>query len=291
MVAAEHGLAQLHLRAQQETALVVWTRGDLQPLFEVRDLAARYGALITVAAMELSLADIALVDLRPGRLPRRRDVVRGGEPPLRPRHRVRRPALAGRRPRARAAIRRACRRPSTRRSPTTPTIRGSSPTSTAACSTTAAFVDDELDRLPELLDTMIDHVRVAPPTTSVYPGRILWALLHATDDPDLGVAARAEFAEAGKRVGLVLYDSCGEIIEAVALGRQGEAAAAEARFDPTYEQLRDAPDRPRVGPLLRPRRRPRGPPRRLGRPRAVASGGGGVLRQPRLRPASPAAVA
>ena len=31
-VAAAAGLAQLHLRAQQELALIVWTFGDLQPL-------------------------------------------------------------------------------------------------------------------------------------------------------------------------------------------------------------------------------------------------------------------
>ena len=37
-----------------------------------RDLAARYGALVTVAVMDLSLADIALIGLRPGRLPRPR---------------------------------------------------------------------------------------------------------------------------------------------------------------------------------------------------------------------------
>ena len=133
VVAAEHGLAQLHLRAQQETALVVWTRGDIQPLFEVRDLAARYGALITVAAMELSLADIALSTFDRDACLAAATVVRGGEPPLRPRHRVRSPSCGWPAPTRCAAIRRACRRPSTRRSPTTPTIRGSSPTSTAAC--------------------------------------------------------------------------------------------------------------------------------------------------------------
>ena len=36
---------------------------------------------------------------------------------------------------------------------------------------------------------MMEHVRAAPPTTSVFPGRVLWATLHAIDDDDLGVAA------------------------------------------------------------------------------------------------------
>lgn len=52
---------------------------------------------------------------------------------------------------------------------------------------TRAFLRDELDHLPGLLDQMMEHVRRAPPTTSVYPGRVLWALLHTIDD-DFGVA-------------------------------------------------------------------------------------------------------
>ena len=63
---------------------------------------------------------------------------------------------------------------------------------------TSAFVDDQLDRLPALLDTMIEHVRVAPATTSVYPGRILWALLHTIEDDDHGVGARARVRRGGR---------------------------------------------------------------------------------------------
>ncbi len=243
VVAAEHGLAQLHLRAQQETALVVWTRGDLQPLFEVRDLAARYGALITVAAMELSLADIALSTFdRDACLAAATSCAEASRRYGLATESVAQLWLAGAHAlRGDPLSMQAAIDAALAHDPDDPRILADL---YGRVLTTAAFVDDELDRLPELLDTMIDYVRVAPPTTSVYPGRILWALLHATDDPDFGVAARAEFAEAGKRVGLVLYDSCGEIIEAVALGRQGEAAAAEARFNPTYEQLRTHP----IGP-------------------------------------------
>src|SRR5690606_8977149 len=100
---------------------------------------------------------------------------------------------------------------------------------------TAAFVDDELDRLPGLLDTMMEHVRVAPPTTSVYPGRIPWALVHTIDDDDQGVAARAELAEAVARLGLEAFDLWSELIEAVAMGRDGETAAASARFTVAYD--------------------------------------------------------
>jgi DNA-binding CsgD family transcriptional regulator len=104
--------------------------------------------------------------------------------------------------------------------------------------TTSAFVDDELDRLPELLDTMIEHVRVGPPTTSVYPGRILWALVHTIDDDDLGAAARAEYAVAADRIGLALFRDSGELIEAVAMGRGGEQDAAAVRFEAAYDRLR-----------------------------------------------------
>ena len=132
-VAAEHGLAQLHLRAQQEPALVVWTRGDLQPLFEVRDLAARYGAHITVAAMDLSLADIALSTFdRDACLAAATSCAEASRRYGLATEPVAHLWLAGAHA-LRGRSDRACRRPSMRRSPTTPTTRGSSPTSTAGC--------------------------------------------------------------------------------------------------------------------------------------------------------------
>jgi DNA-binding CsgD family transcriptional regulator len=106
---------------------------------------------------------------------------------------------------------------------------------------TAAFVDDELDRLPDLLDTMIEHVRRAPPTTSVYPGRITWAMLHTIDDDDLGAPARAELAEAAERIGLVLYRGSIELIEAVAMGRAGDTRGATERFAAGFVALRARP--------------------------------------------------
>ena len=48
----------------------------------------------------------------------------------------------------------------------------------------------------------MEYVRAAPPTTSVFPGRVLWATLHAIDDDDLGVAQRAENAGAVGRMGM-----------------------------------------------------------------------------------------
>ena len=235
-VAAGAGLVQLHLRAQQEQALVVWAKGDVQPLHDVRDLAARYGALVTVAVMDLSLADIALASydrqachtaaLACAEASRRYGLATAPVAHL---------WLAGahalrREPDAMQAAIDAALAPA----PDDPRILGDL---YGRVLPTQAFVDDELDRLPALLDTMIDHVRVAPPAESVYPGRILWALLHTVDDDDLGAAARAELAEAAKRMGLLLFDGCLDLVEGVALGRQGEGEAATARFTGSYDEL------------------------------------------------------
>ena len=99
-LAAAHGLAGWELRARHELALQAWGDGDTRPLREVRDLAARTGALVTQAVMDLSLADLALAAFDRDGVPGRRHVVRRGEPPLRARHRAGRPPVAGRRPRA-----------------------------------------------------------------------------------------------------------------------------------------------------------------------------------------------
>jgi DNA-binding CsgD family transcriptional regulator len=236
LVAAGAGLAQLHLRAEQELALAVWTRGDLQPLHDVRAVAARYGALVTVAVMDLSLADIALSSFDRERcLAAARACVEASRRYGLATEPVAHLWLAGAHAlhgdhEAMQAATDAALAPD----PDDPRILGDL---YGRVLVTSAFVDDDLDRLPGILDTMIEHVRVAPPTTSVYPGRILWAMLHAVDDDDLGVAARAEFAEAAERVGLLLYARCGDLIEAVALGRQGDAEAATARFTPAYERL------------------------------------------------------
>ena len=235
-VAAAAGLAQLHLRARQEQALVVWTRGDLQPLFDVRDLAERYGALITVAVVDLSLADIALSSFD-------RDAchaaasscveasVRYGlaTAPVAHLWLAGAEALRGDHVAMQAAID-AALAPDPDDQRILADLYG-------RVLPTSAFVDDELDRLPELMATMIRHVRAAPPTRSVYPGRILWALLEAADGPDGGAAARAEFTVAAERLGLRMFVGFGEVIEAVALGRAGEADAAAARFEPAFADL------------------------------------------------------
>ncbi len=237
-VADAAGLAELHLRAQQELALIVWTYGTLQPLHDVRDTAIRYGALITVAVMDLSFADIALSGYdREVCLESASACVDASRRYGLATESVAHLWLAG----AHAlygdhAARDAAVEAALAPDPDDPRILADL---YGRVLLTSAFVDDELDRVPGLLDTMIEHVRVASPTTSVYPGRIHWALLHTIDDDDHGAAARAEFNEAADRIGLVVYSGFGEIMEAVALGRSGDREAATVRFAAMYEQLRD----------------------------------------------------
>ena len=87
----------------------------------------------------------------------------------------------------------------------------------------------------------MEHVRAAPPTNSVFPGRTLWAAVHAIDDDDLGAAARAENAEAAARIGMPHFTLAVDAIEAVVLGREGKAAEATALIARTREAARHLP--------------------------------------------------
>ena len=70
-------------------ASIDWADGGEQAMRATRDLAARYGALVTVAVMDLSLADIALMAFdRDGCLAAAR-ALRRRQPPLRAGHRSR----------------------------------------------------------------------------------------------------------------------------------------------------------------------------------------------------------
>ncbi|MCX6462731.1 MAG: helix-turn-helix transcriptional regulator, partial [Pseudonocardiales bacterium] len=226
-LAARHGLAGWQLRAQHELALLAWPAGDLGPMRATRELAARHGALVTVAVMDLSLADVALGAFdRDGCL----------EAASRCAHASRRLGLATE-PVAHLwlagahalagddAAMRAAADDALRRDPDDPRILGDLYGRVLA---TRAFVADDLPALPTLLDTMMEHVRRADPATSVFPGRVLWATLRTIDDPDLGAAARAEHAAAVDRIGMPVFAHAHDVVEAVALGRAGDAGGAAA---------------------------------------------------------------
>jgi DNA-binding CsgD family transcriptional regulator len=239
-VAERHDLADRHLRARQELALVAWGGGDPGALRTTRELAERYGALTTVAVMDLSLADVALSDFDTAGcraaaqacLDASRRYGLATEPVaalwLAGAH-----ALADDAPAMRAAIDAALHR-----DPDDPRILADLHGRVLA---THAVVADELDTLPARLDTMMEHVRVAPPMRSIYPGRALWATVHAIDDDDLGAAVRAEFAEGTAAIRLPVFTGTLPILDAVARGRRGDAEGAEALMTRAHGVLRTTP--------------------------------------------------
>jgi DNA-binding CsgD family transcriptional regulator len=84
---------------------------------------------------------------------------------------------------------------------------------------------------------MMTHVRRASPLTSVFPGRVLWAILHAIDDEDLGAGARAEYREGTAPYGLRSFELCALLLDGIALGRRGEGDAATTLVGPALAEL------------------------------------------------------
>jgi len=238
-VAAVHHLEGWHLRARHELALMAWAEGELQPLRETRDLAVRCGGLTTVAVMDLSLADVALSCFdRGGCLAAAQACV----------HASRRyglattqvallwlagaHALAGDDEAMHAAAAQALAD-----APDDPRILGDLYGRVLA---TRSFVLDDLGALRGQLDTMMEHVRAAPAGGSIFPGRMLWATLRTIEDDDLGAAARSEYRDIGEYV-VTWWDLAGDVMDAVALGRRGDRAAAHALASAAREGLRRYP--------------------------------------------------
>ncbi|MHB1139297.1 MAG: helix-turn-helix transcriptional regulator [Microthrixaceae bacterium] len=230
------GLTRWQLRAQQELALELLTTESPRELMATRELAARYGAHLTVAAMDLALADLALVTFDAEAC--RRSAVacveasrRYGLPsgPVAHLWLAGAQALAGDDPAMRAAVDGALEH-----DPDDPRIHADLYGRVLA---TRAFVRDELETLPDLLEQMIGFVRDAPPTTSVYPGRVAWAMLHTIDGDDLGEAARAEYHVAAEQMQIPMFSQLGRMIDAAAMGRSGDAARATATMTQVYPEL------------------------------------------------------
>ena len=229
-LAARHGLAVWEVRARHEMALMsAYLHGELRPLAEVRELAAQHGALVSVAVMDLVLAELALgtydrdLCLRSAHrcvtassryalatLPVANLWLAGGH------------ALAG----DTAAMEAACRE-ALAPDPDDPRILGDM---WGRVHATSAIVRDDLVQLRHDLDKMMTYVRVAPVTTSIFPNRVLWGLLHVIDDDDLGAAAIAELESAADVHPWPIFTTGLEMVRAVALGRQGRPEAANDAY-------------------------------------------------------------
>jgi len=236
-IAERHGLTAWHLRARHELAILSWADGGERAMRATRDLAARYGALLTVAVMDLSLADIALMAFdREACLASARACVAASRrfglatEPVAHLWLAGAHALAGDDAGMAAATADALAH-----DPADPRILGDLH---GRVLVTRAVVAGDLDAIPGHLETMMEYVRAAPPTTSVFPGRVLWATLHAIDDDDLGVTQRAENAGAVGRLGMSQFGLVCQAIEAVVLGRTGDRAGATALMADVRARLR-----------------------------------------------------
>jgi DNA-binding CsgD family transcriptional regulator len=229
-VAQRHGLATWEVRARHELALVrAYFTEEIGPLLEARALAAGHGAMVSVAVMDLALAEVGLggfdhvlcrvaatrcveASRRLGlaTLPVAHLWLAGGH------------ALAGDVLAMEEAARRALDP-----GPDDPRILGDLWGRVRAVS---AMVGDDREQLRHCLDVMMDYVRVAPITTSIYPNRMFWGLLRTIDDDDHGAAAREELASATHLRSWPIFATALELIEGVALGRAGRVDEATRRY-------------------------------------------------------------
>jgi DNA-binding CsgD family transcriptional regulator len=224
-LAAAHGLAGWELRARHELALEAWGRGDTQPLRATRDLAARTGALVTQAVMDLSLADIAFAGFdRDACLAHASDCVEASRryglatEPVAHLWLAGGHALAGDDAAMEAALADALAR-----DPEDARILGDLH---GRVLVTRAFVVDDLGSLRTHLDTMMRYVDRAPAGTSIFPGRGLWETLRATHDDDLGEAALASCRAWTDPLEMPTTGLATLLVEAVVRGRQGDHQAA-----------------------------------------------------------------
>jgi len=235
-VAQRAQLPSWHLRAQRELALSAWSDGDTSMLHDTRDLAARYGAMDTAAVVDLALADIALSSFDTSECLRTAQACatasrryRLATEPVANLWLAGANALAGDDDAMRAAIDAALAP-----DPDDPRILGDL---FGRVLPTRAMVRDELDDIPALLDTMAEHIARAPRGTSIYPGRILRAVIHTARGTAEAPAARAAVAEMAEVYGFPLLRLAWECLEAVELGRAGDTECAGPRFAGAYDTI------------------------------------------------------
>jgi class 3 adenylate cyclase/DNA-binding CsgD family transcriptional regulator len=245
-LAAAHGLAGWELRARHELALHTWTSGDTQPMRDTRDLAARMGAFITQAVMDLALADVALGGFdREGCLASASACVEASRRYGLATEPVAHLWLAG----AHAlggddAAMEASLGDALARDPEDPRILGDLHGRVLA---TRAIVADDLDALRRHLDTMMPYVDQAPAGTSIFPGVSLWATLHATDDDDLGVGALSYCRSWAEAMAMQTTLLAADGVEAVVRARQGD----HDRATELVEGVRARRDELMIGVALR----------------------------------------
>lgn len=224
-LAERHGLTLWLLRARQELALQSAWLGTPQPLRELRALAAEAGALVTVAQMELLLADIALSRLEQDEcrsaaqscveLSRRLGLA---SLPVALLWLAGAHALANDQGEMEAVLAEA-----SRVAPEDPRILADAWGRVRAL---RCAMQEDRAGARRALDESMPYVRAAPASRSIFPGRLLWALLHTLDDDDFGARARAEVRSS--QLARTPLRTVLDLLDAVALGRHGRRAEATA---------------------------------------------------------------
>ncbi|HUR77905.1 MAG TPA: AAA family ATPase [Acidimicrobiales bacterium] len=235
-LAERHGLTTWLLRARAELASADWINGRSAALLEVRALAARHGALVTLAHMDLALADFALGSWdRPTCLDAAQRCAAASRRyglaalPVAELWLAGAYALAGDEEAMEAAAARALEP-----NPDDPRILGDLWGRVRAVH---AAVRDDRAALRAALDSQMQFSRVAPVTTSIFPNRLMWALVCAIEDDDHGSGALAEVSKATNLSAWPQFGAALEMIAAVADGRAGRSARADDRFAAAHSEL------------------------------------------------------
>jgi DNA-binding CsgD family transcriptional regulator len=93
---------------------------------------------------------------------------------------------------------------------------------------TRSMVRDDRQQLRTDLDRMMEYVAVAPVTTSIYPNRLLWVVLCSVDGDDLGRAAQRHLEALTHLDWWTERAAVLQIARAITLGRQGRGDEASA---------------------------------------------------------------
>ena len=227
-LAERHGLTTWRLRALQELALTEATP-DGGHVRELRRVAADAGAHITIAQMDLVLADMALNDF--DRNTCREAAERCADAsrryglaslPVALLWLAGAHALDGYGTEMEAVLAEAVAA-----APGDPRVEADAWGRVRA---TYHALREDRAALQHALERSMEFTRVAPEMESAYPGQYWWALLRALSDDDLGLSARAEIA-ASRLVRTGFGDASLALVDAVVLGRQGRATDACAAVE------------------------------------------------------------
>jgi DNA-binding CsgD family transcriptional regulator len=100
-----------------------------------------------------------------------------------------------------------------------------------------SILTDDRAQLRDDLDMMMVFARVTPPGTSIFPNRLLWAILRAVDDDDHGKAARDELTADAALDWWPTYHAVVALLDAIALGRAGRTEEATARVAGVWDRV------------------------------------------------------